>query len=61
MFMKNEKRTASARGSQGLTSLASAMSLTRRIRVRIADRIKADTGVCGARMTQMGRNPLPTR
>ncbi|OFN16142.1 hypothetical protein HMPREF2609_00220 [Rothia sp. HMSC058E10] len=28
---------------------------------RIADRIEVDTGVCGARMTQMGRNPLPTR
>ena len=28
---------------------------------RVADRIKVDTGACGARMTQMGRNPLATR
>lgn len=27
----------------------------------ILDRIEVDTGVCGARMTQMGRNPFPTR
>ncbi len=28
---------------------------------QVVDRIEVDTGVCGARMTQMGRNPLPTR